>query len=421
MATPARIVAYSLHRFGRIRLAQLDLDKKGNLIVIAGRNKQGKSTLIDGLLTAISGKPNRIREPIQQGENNCLLEVTARWDGRDLQIMREFSRDALGQTTSKVHVLEGGKPLPNPGQVLKGLIGANDIDPLKFLDMQPADQRKHLLKLCGLDLDGWKKRKDAALAERKAAEKEAETAERAARDVVVPDGTPDEEVDVAELSQRQADMIARANARDTAVKAAEKAQSDVRELEEQLRQAHEALKVASALAAEASKLASDDDLESVKAQLASATTVNTNVQNKRQREKLRQAFEAKKAEFVEADKQVKSLDQEQLDMLSKAKFPAEGLGFDDDGVTLHGVPLDQASGAERMLAACSIALANESDLRVLVVENGESLDDDSLKDLAKIADDLDAQVFVHRVLRFAGDPAGNDADFLVEEGEVTSF
>lgn len=421
MATPARIVAYSLHRFGRIRLAQLDLDKKGNLILIAGRNKQGKSTLIDGLLTAISGKPSRIREPIQQGENNCLLEVTARWDGKDLQIMREFARDALGQTTSKVHVLEDGKPLPNPGAILKGLIGATDVDPLKFLEMQPSDQRKHLLNLCGLDLDGWKKRKDSALADRKTAEKEAETAERAAQGVEVPDDTPDEEVDVAELSQRQADMIERANAKATALKAAEKALSDVRECEEQLRQANERLKIADALADTVSKAAEGDDLADVQAQLASATTVNANVQNKRRRETLRQSFEEKKAAFIEADNQVKSLDQEQLDMLSNAKFPADGLGFDDDGVTLHGVPLDQASGAERMLAACSIALAHESDLRVLVVENGESLDNDSLKDLAKIADDLNAQVFVHRVLRYAGDPAGDEADFLVEEGEVTSF
>lgn len=101
-----------------------------------------------------------------------------------------------------------------------------------------------------------------------------------------------------------------------------------------------------------------------------------------------------------------------INALEKAAMPVPGLGFDDDGVTYGGVPLDQASGAEQLRVSLAIAMACSPTLRDIWIKDGSLLDDDSLEALRQLASEKDYRVWVERV----GD--GDDGALIIEDGAV---
>lgn len=99
-------------------------------------------------------------------------------------------------------------------------------------------------------------------------------------------------------------------------------------------------------------------------------------------------------------------------MLEEASFPVVGLGFDEDGVTFEGVPLDQASQAQRVRVSVAMGIAMNPELRVLLVRDASLLDDESMGMIAQMAEDADAQLWLERV----GD--GDAGAIIIEDGAV---
>src|SRR5262249_30133280 len=99
----------------------------------------------------------------------------------------------------------------------------------------------------------------------------------------------------------------------------------------------------------------------------------------------------------EDDDMVKAVDAKKKELLGAAKFPIDGLGLSDNGVTWNGLPLEQASASEQLRISVAIALALNPTLRVLLVRNGNLLDDDNLKALAEQAEEAKAQVWMEFV------------------------
>jgi hypothetical protein len=78
-------------------------------------------------------------------------------------------------------------------------------------------------------------------------------------------------------------------------------------------------------------------------------------------------------------------------------MPVTGLGLSEDGVTLNGLPLDQASAAEQLRVSVAIGIAMNPRLRVLLLRDASLLDRDSLALLADMAKAAGAQVWLERV------------------------
>jgi hypothetical protein len=89
-----------------------------------------------------------------------------------------------------------------------------------------------------------------------------------------------------------------------------------------------------------------------------------------------------------------------------------GLALGESGPTFNGVPLSQASGAERLRVSVAIGLALNPRLRVLLVRDASLLDENSLRLVAEMAQDAGAQVWLERV----GD--GDPGAVIIADGQV---
>jgi len=108
-------------------------------------------------------------------------------------------------------------------------------------------------------------------------------------------------------------------------------------------------------------------------------------------------------------------DKVKADAIARAKLPVDGLGFGDGAVTYNGIPLEQSSSAEQLRVSLSIAMAANPKLRVIRIQDGSLLDDDSLTAIAKAAEENDYQVWIERV-----DTSGK-IGIVIEDGMIKEF
>ncbi len=104
----------------------------------------------------------------------------------------------------------------------------------------------------------------------------------------------------------------------------------------------------------------------------------------------------------------------QLNMLAAANFPVPGLGFNEDGVTLHGIPFSQASTAERVRVSTALAMSGSPTLRVMRIDGGEALDADSVQVIKELAAAHDYQVWIAAVSDRRG------VGVYIEDGSVSA-
>jgi len=85
-------------------------------------------------------------------------------------------------------------------------------------------------------------------------------------------------------------------------------------------------------------------------------------------------------------------------LLADAEIPVEGVGFTEDGLaTLNGHPLSQASGREKIVVAMQAAVAKDPQLRTILIDEGNNVDEEGLQEIAELATRFDLQPILCRL------------------------
>ena len=406
-----KITAVSVESFKRIEQVAITPDADRVLVLIGGRNAQGKTSLLDALTSVFGGKNALPADPVRHGAEAA--EIRVELDGGALIVKRVV--DAAGE--SALEVREDGVKVRSPQAVLDKLVSGRFLDPLQFLALPPKDQRATLLAMVG-DADrlaDLEKKRTRAFDKRTEVGREAKKAEgELAR---IPVITPAEPIDVAALTleSRQIEERLRTvngieaelkSALDAKVRAdadvdrarrallaAEAAQDDA------IRAVHAAQEAWNVVAGDAAKI--DPRRDEILFEIRRAQDHNTKVAADTAAMKRRAETEAEAARLrAEADActaAIAEIDKRKAEILAAAALPVPGLGIDDASVTLNGVPLAQASGAERHRVALALAIAASPNLKDVWIRDGALLDEDSLREVERHAAAAGVRVWVERV------------------------
>jgi hypothetical protein len=427
-----KIVRLNAENVKRIKAVEITPD--GAVQIVAGRNAQGKSSVLDSIWMALewraSGKATP--RPIRDGEDTARVRL----DLGDIVVTRKWAGD---KTTLLVEAADGAV-YQRPQEMLDALVGGLSFDPLAFTQQGAREQVQTLLGLVDLpfdpaDLDA---QRQALFDRRHVVGQDKARAKGALESMLAPAaGVPGEEVSssgiVAELTAAQKQTMDNEGVRSAAVHArmrVEQAQvyetsaiADVEEAREALQSAEASLESAAADVREAVKLATgadervtalapDPDLTTFSARLAAVEETNRGVREAR-------AYLEKKSALAEVDKQyvaltaqIDALDKKKADGLAAATFPIEGLSFGEGGVTYNGVPFCQSSSGEQLKVSLALAMAMNPTLRVIRITDGSLLDSENMALIEKMATDADFQVWVERV----GD--ADQVGVVIEDGQV---
>ena len=401
------------------RLRAISILPDGSLIVVGGNNAAGKSSLLDSIAMALGGKNAMHSEPLRRGADKGQVTITLD-DG--MIVKRTFTPGGGG--TLSVSNKDGAR-FPSPQKLLDTLVGKLSFDPLAFSRMDPKAQAATLRELVGIDTAAIEARRKAAYDKRTDVSREVKRLQGALDTLpAAPEGAPDKEVSIdelaAELERRRATNASRAKEirgleqlRESAINA----KAHIAKLEEELATSRFGLEQVTVSGKEvAAKIATmpEADESEVVEQLKSVQATNAAVRAAAERRRLTNDLDVQQAVALDLTAAVQMAEDEKREALAAAKMPIEGLAFDEAGVTLNGLPLEQASSAEQLRASVAIGLAMHPKLKVLLVRDGSLLDENSLAMVAKMAEDAEAQVWIERVGK------GQECSLIIEDGMVAN-
>lgn len=411
------------------RLRAVEISPEGNLVVIGGRNGQGKTSVLDSIVYALGGKAEICDEPLRRGEDHGHVVL----DLGDLIVRRTFTEGGGGQLT----VENGeGATYKSPQKMLDRLHGKLSFDPLAFSGMKSHEQNETLRKLVELDTSELDVSIESAFDERTMVNRTVRNFEGQLEGIAEHEGVGTDEVSIVELvAERDRRTVHNGRALvltadiDAALLLAEEAQKSIerwearnRELEEKLKDSrkccHESGQDAHRHRLHAETLQADldafeyEDVASVAAKLEGAEARNAKARENAQRAEVAQELDGSRQTAATLTAQLGELKAKRAALIEATDFPVDGLGFAEDGVTFAGIPFAQASSAEQLRVSVAIGLAMNPRLRVLLVHDGSLLDEESLRLIAEMAAEHEAQVWIE-VVR-----TDNDVQVVIEDGKV---
>jgi DNA repair exonuclease SbcCD ATPase subunit len=395
------------------RLKAVEITPDGNVVVIAGRNAQGKSSVLDALWMTLAGAGGSkdTSKPIREGQEKAVATV----DLGDIKVTRRWSASG---TTLEVASKDGAK-YPSPQTMLDSLIGRLSFDPLEFAQQDSRAQLATLLSVVELpfvpaELD---ERRRAAFDRRTEVNR---TAKQLAAQITglgqVPDETPEEEISAGALleeleaardsnetrRQAQEDVTDRKSQVELAEAELHRAQRSLAEAKTRFESAQERLEKAPAFI----------DTAPIVQRMEQRDEVNRNVRILTTRRELETTHKAAEQTAAKLTGELEKIDREKADGLAAANMPLEGLSFDETGVLYHGVPFSQASAAERLRVGIAIAMAVNPKIRVIRITDGSLLDSENLRLIEEMCDEHDFQCWLEKV-----DETGT-VGVVIEDGQV---
>ena len=388
------------------RLKAVEITPEGDTVVIAGRNAQGKSSVLDSIWMALAGAAGakETSRPIRDGEEKASVVL----DLGDLVVTRKWTQAG---TTLEVAAKDGAR-YPSPQTVLDGMLGKLSFDPLQFAEQAPREQVATLLSVVDLPFDPAEvAAKRAGVYERRTdTNRETKRLEAQVAGLApAPDGTPDEESSATDLIAELQHATDLASEREHVATLYRQAVEE----EARLAEAHRlAVEVVATLLARGTDLPEAIDPAPLQARLLTLDDTNTAVRRKLERAKLVEAHAASLALGEQLTAQLAEIDAEKTAAIASAKMPVEGLSFDEEGVLFNGVPFSQVSSAERLRVGLGMAMALNPQIRVIRITDGSLLDSENMALIGEMAGAHDFQVWIERV-----DETGA-VGVTIEDGEV---
>lgn len=447
-----KIISYEAHNVLGVKNIRFDMEGR-HLFLVGGRNFQGKTSALTALVMTLCGKSGMgtkeypaiaLREGQKKGK--VTIELTGSTDLHEstgLTAELTLRRKASGVVVEEFRLLDStGEEAPEPRKTLQRLFQLKAFDPLEFERMKPKDKASCVSQMLGLDLSKYDKEHKRVFDERTDAGRDGKKMVAQLEGMTKHKDAPKEEVKVADvLEQIDAINVAQADrakqeqvSRDaeTTLGACERlvadAENEVVRLEYELREAKERLvnnkkavvEQQKVFAAQVKVLESFPDrsgeLAPLREQIASAEDTNRKVRENQAYDKLAKEVKDFRGQYQALTDRLKEIAEERADEVASADWPIEGMELQEDGLVWNGLPFEQASTSQRIMASVAIGMRLNPELKLLVCEHGSDLDADTLDALDKVLKEQDFQCIVEIVTRTKEDE--ERCAVVIADGEV---
>jgi hypothetical protein len=412
-----RIVSLQAENFKKLTLIDVKFDERGAMVIGSKRNGAGKSSVLDGITATLMGKKALPVHPVRKGESKAKTVVEL---SNGLIVTRTYTESGGGSL--KVTNKEGFV-MTSPQAMLDGLFSAIGFDPLEFSRMDTKKRTETLKKMVGLNFDELDQMRQEIYADRATVNRVLREVEAKIESATYHEDAPEQEISV-ELLMRQIDEAQDFNRaldkeRETLALYTRRVMArrdQVAELEKQLQEAKEDLIAEKQqMAAQSEKvnaLPEPKDISAIRDQIAQSAQLNKALRDNQELEKSKRVAEKLRTDSDGFTERIKDIDLQKVKALQEAKFPIDGLSFDDNGVTYNGTPFEDLCSAEQIKVSTAMGFAMNPKLKVLIVRDGSLLDQESLQAIHDLAVKEDGLILVERV------SDGSEVAILIEDGTV---
>lgn len=417
----SRIVKLDITNFKRIKSVKIEAQE---INVIGGRNAQGKSSLLDAIATALGGGRVAPPEPVRAGQKRC--DIVLELNGLTVE------RHQTQKATRLVVKDKEGNAISSPQQLLDRLWNTKTVDPAAFMRLSAQGQLERVRDVVGLDFADLDLERERLYDQRRQLNRTIKEVSAAVANMPAYPDAPAEVVSINDLvteleTARETNRL-RAQATEAVVSTQHQiadVDADISEVKAEIRRLEGTLtELGKRRGVAAGKLLQQEtaaaemaevDSAPIQARLESAEEVNEQVRANAARSGKCTEL-AKFTQSVEKmNGRMEAIDDQKRQAITQAAFPVEGLSFDHTGLRYNDKPFEQASSAEKWRVSVAMGLALNPELKVLLIREGEKLDDDSRKLMADMAKEAGAQLWIEDCR--AGD---DEATVVIEDGSIKS-
>lgn len=392
--------------------------KDGKVIVVGGKNDMGKSSLIDSIEFALKGKKEFSADPIRHGAEKGTVRIRT----EEFELVSEISTDVAGKLVEKVTIL-GGRPGESPA-ALRKRIDSKFLDPLAFSLMKQPEQTESLKALIPFDFTAHEKYRKSRFDQRTGVGRFRDQKKAENEGNPYDPSFPIDEVPAA-TSEAFTALLQKQAARTELQGHLARAPGKLADIDVQIKTHEEALVklraqrevVTNWVAENEPKLAAYGDIDSEIAvfQREQSDRESRNARIRKNAEAKRVFDDLKRfsLEYDTITAELEKLDTEKMEALLSAKLPVSGLSLDEEkGVLFENVPFGQLSASKRLKVSIAMGIAQNPLVRVLLIREGEKLDDENLAIVIQMAEAHDMQVWLERVGK------GEECSLIIEDGEI---
>lgn len=413
-----KINTLELENVKKIRAVQLAPSKNG-LTIIGGRNRQGKTSVLDAIAWALGGDRFKPSEPHREGSMvEPHLKITL---DNGIVVERSGKNGAL-----KVLDPSGNRA---GQQLLNSFVETFALDLPRFMGGSPKEKADTLLKIIGVgdklyELEREEKR---LYDERRFTGQIADQKRKYADELPEFPDAPAEPVSASELIARQQEILVRngenqrkrnelnkitmkkhslcdsLNALDERIaEMQEKREKMLAEYNKTVTDEETALNVAAGLV--------DEPTTEIEADIARIDDINRRVRSNAEKARARAEADELSSDYNALTEHIEAVRRERTALLEGADLPLPGLSVEGGDLLYNGHKWDGMSGAEQLIVSTSIVRRLNPECGFVLLDKLEQLDLDTLKKFGEWLEKEGLQAIATRV------STGDECSIIIEDG-----
>lgn len=411
MTVPIYLTMLEEENFKRIKAFRCE-PKPTGLTILGGKNKQGKTSVIDGAAWLLGGAKFAPSNPQRDGAMN------------PPHLKATLSNGLVVERKGKNGTLTVTDPTGQRGTqgTLDAFISTFALDLPKFLNANAKEKANVLLKILGIGdkLVAFDLEEKKLYNERLAIGQIATSKEKHADEMPEYADAPAEPVSISELIQQQQAILAK-NGQNQMLRSqveqfrAKKVLVDARiaELLEKLQAAYQeqaSIEESLATAEKSAESIQDESTLEIEASIANIETINQHVAANAAKSAARDEAENYRSQYNALDTKIEEVRAARMALLDSANLPLPGLTIVEGEIQFNGQPWDCMAESERLRVAVSIVRALQPDFDVVFMDKLEQMDLETLAEFNAYCDSVGLQVIGTRV------STGSECSIIIEDG-----
>lgn len=399
----------------RVKAVKIEPTANG-LTVIGGRNRQGKTSVLDSIAWALGGDRYKPSQPQRDGS---VLPP---------QLHVELSNGLIVERKGKNSDLKVIDPSGRKGgqQLLNQFIEQLALDLPKFMSASGKDKAQTLLQIIGVgdQLAKLEMNEQKLYQERLYIGRTADQKDKFAKEMESYVGVPKEPVSASELIRQQQDILARngenQRKRERAaqyeymvnIKTEEVArlQQQLQLKQAELHQAQEDLQIAKASALDLH----DESTEELERNIQKIDELNRKVRANLDKEKAEEEARVYKNQYDALTVQINDIRQAKMDLLKGADLPLPGLSVQDGELIYQGYKWDNISSSDQLKVATAIVRKLNPKCGFVLLDKLEQMDLQTMQEFGAWLESQGLQAIATRV------STGDECSIIIEDGSVVA-
>ena len=395
----------------RIKAVQLEPSKSG-LTVIGGKNRQGKTSVLDSIAWALGGDKFKPSAPMREGSVvEPHLKITL---DNGIVVERSGKNSSLKVIDSTGN--KGGQ------QLLNSFVEQFALDLPKFMNQTSKEKANTLLKIIGVgdklyQLETQEKR---IYDQRHAIGQIADQKSKFAKEMPVYTGVPDEPISASELIRQQQEILARNGENErirknkyTIMAERNGIEQKVNALRDELKKYESLLSKKNAeldIACKSAENLVDESTAELEQNIAQIEDLNKKIRANLDREKAEIDADTYREQYNELTEEIDQIRKSKSDLLNNADLPLAGLSVENGELLYKGFAWDNMSGSDQLIVATSIVRKLNPNCGFVLLDKLEQLDNDTLNDFGKWLEEQNLQAIATRV------STGDECSIIIEDG-----